>query len=145
MKLISKSPNDTIKAGEELANKLKNGGFVALYGNLGAGKTAFVSGLAKGLSCNEPVTSPTYTIMQEYKGEIPLYHFDMYRINNFDALYGTGFFDYLDTECVIAVEWSENIAFALPESLIKVTIEYGKSENERIITIELQGDYQTKD
>lgn len=136
MKLISTSYEQTVNAGITLGKTLIDGGFVALYGDLGAGKTAFVTGLAKGLSCDGDVTSPTYTIMQEYRGKTPLYHFDMYRISDPDSLYSTGFFDYVDTKCVIATEWSENIPFALPEHYIKVGIEYGEKENERIITTE---------
>ena len=135
--IYSNSYDETINIGIELGKKLiKTGGYIAMYGDRGAGKTAFVSGLAKGLGYDGDVSSPTYTIMHEYSGKIPLYHFDMYRIYDEDSLYSTGYYDYVGTKSVIAVEWSENIPFALPKSYIKITITQGQDENQRIINIE---------
>ncbi len=105
-----------------------------MFGGLGAGKTAFTRGLAAGLGIGDGVSSPTFALVHEYEGRCMLYHFDMYRINTYDDLYSTGFFDYEGCG-VMAIEWSENIEPFLPESRINVTISR-LSENEREITIE---------
>lgn len=136
LKITSHNTDETEKAGLALAKTLQAGDIVALKGGLGAGKTAFVRGLARGLGFDGEVTSPTYALMHEYTATLPLLHFDMYRINDMEALYSTGFFDFLDTNSVIAIEWSENIEFALPKGKITVTLSYGISENERVILIE---------
>ena len=112
------------------------GEVVAFFGTLGMGKTAFVRGMAKGLGIDESVSSPTYALVHEYEGRINLYHFDMYRVDGWDDLYSTGFFEYLEMGGVVAVEWSENIENALPDDTIFVTISVGENENERIIEIE---------
>ncbi|MBQ3889268.1 MAG: tRNA (adenosine(37)-N6)-threonylcarbamoyltransferase complex ATPase subunit type 1 TsaE, partial [Clostridia bacterium] len=107
---------------------------VAYFGGLGAGKTCFTAGLARGLGVVDDVHSPTFAIVNEYRGEIPLCHFDMYRVTTFDSLCSTGFFDYLDGSRVLAVEWSENIENALPaENVIRIQIERGAGDNERIL------------
>lgn len=130
------SPEETEKAGEELASILKPGDVVALYGGLGMGKTCFVRGLARGLNIDVEVSSPTFSLVNEYEGEdITLYHFDMYRVGSFDDLYSTGFFDYLDTDAVLAIEWSENIREVLPEGAVSVRFEKGQADNEREIEI----------
>ena len=104
-------------------------------GGLGAGKTAFVRGLAQGLGCSDEVSSPTFSLVHEYDGPVTLYHFDMYRIHSLDELYSTGFFDYLDCGGIMAIEWSENIAAVLEqERCIAVSIE-PDDENIRIITV----------
>ena len=127
---ISHSVTDTEKFAKEFAKKLKSGDVLALNGEMGAGKTAFVRGLAEGLSLTGEVCSPTYSIINEYGGEIPLFHFDMYRIVDADSVYSTGFFDYLDMDGIVVVEWSENILWAMPEDTITVLIEK-LSEDER--------------
>lgn len=133
---ITKSPKETIELGAKLGASLKNGDVVAMFGAMGMGKTAFTHGLALGLGVDDKqVSSPTFAIVQEYEGENKLYHFDMYRIESWDDLYSTGFFDYLDLGGILAVEWSENIENALPKNSIRVSFEAGKSENERKITI----------
>ena len=100
------------------------------------GKTAFTRGLARGLGCTGRVTSPTFTIVNEYRGSIPLFHFDMYRLESSDALFDIGWEDYLERGGVCAVEWSENVADAMPEGTVYVTIERApEGENARIITI----------
>ena len=132
---ISKSSSQTEKIGSVLGKALKNGDVVAIFGDMGAGKTAFVRGLASGMGLNAFVSSPTFALVHEYPGNPPLFHFDMYRINSWDDLYSTGFFDYMDIGGVIAVEWSENIETALPENSIKVLITQGKLPNERRIVI----------
>ena len=100
------------------------------------GKTAFTRGLARGLGCTGRVTSPTFTIVNEYSGTLPLFHFDMYRLDSSDALFDIGWEDYLERGGVCAVEWSENVADALPEDALTVTIARGSGENDRIITVE---------
>ena len=129
------SPEETEQIGALLAKKLTPGTVIAFEGDLGAGKTAFTRGLAKGLGCTEPVTSPTYTIVNEYiSGKMPLFHFDMYRLSSADDLFDIGWEDYLERGGVCAVEWSENVADAL-ENAITVTIEK-TGEESRKITIE---------
>lgn len=121
---------------QEFAQGLAAGDIVAFFGTLGMGKTAFTRGMAKGLGIEESVSSPTYALVHEYEGRINLYHFDMYRVDGWDDLYSTGFFEYLEMGGVVAVEWSENIENALPDNTIFVTISVGDNENERIIDIE---------
>ena len=136
MELITKSPEETEKLGAALAEKLLPGTVIAYRGDLGAGKTAFTRGLARGLGCTGRVTSPTFTIVNEYRGKIPLFHFDMYRLDSSDALFDIGWEDYLDRGGVCAVEWSENVADAMPAGTVYVTIERApEGENARIITI----------
>ena len=135
MEFITHSPEETEKIGEALAKSLRPGTILAYRGDLGAGKTAFTRGLARGLGCKETVTSPTYTIVNEYLGgRLPLFHFDMYRLASSDDLWDIGWEDYLDREGVCAVEWSENVQDAM-EDAITVTIEK-LGENTRQITIE---------
>ena len=129
------SPAETEKLGEALAKKLTPGTLIAYCGDLGAGKTAFTRGLARGLGCQDLVTSPTYTIVNEYlSGRLPLFHFDMYRLATSDDLWDIGWEDYLDRNGVCAVEWSENVADAM-ENAIWVRIEKVSDEGRRI-TIE---------
>lgn len=135
MEFITHSPEETEKIGEALAKSLQPGTILAYRGDLGAGKTAFTRGLARGLGCKETVTSPTYTIVNEYLGgRLPLFHFDMYRLASSDDLWDIGWEDYLDREGVCAVEWSENVQDAM-ENAVTVTIEK-LGENTRRITIE---------
>lgn len=135
MEFITHSPEETEKIGEALAKSLQPGTILAYRGDLGAGKTAFTRGLARGLGCKETVTSPTYTIVNEYLGgRLPLFHFDMYRLTSSDDLWDIGWEDYLDREGVCAVEWSENVQDAM-EDAITVTIEK-LGETTRRITIE---------
>ena len=135
MEYITNSPEETEALGAALANVLTPGTVIAYRGDLGAGKTAFTRGLARGLGCKELVTSPTYTIVNEYLGgRLPLFHFDMYRLRSADDLWDIGWEDYLDRGGVCAVEWSENVAEAM-EDAISVTIEK-LGEDTRRITIE---------
>lgn len=123
---ISNSPEETEKVAAEIAKDLKKGDFVAFYGDLGAGKTAFSRGLVKALApeCIDLVHSPTFAIVNEYIGEkISIFHFDMYRIKDEDDLFSTGFYDYEERNGIILAEWSENIPFAVPENAVKVVIE----------------------
>jgi len=131
----SHSPSETEKLGAALAQRLSAGTILAYRGDLGAGKTAFTRGLARGLGCSELVTSPTYTIVNEYLGgRLPLFHFDMYRLASSDDLWDIGWEDYLDRNGICAVEWSENVDDAM-EDAIYVTIEKTGEESRRI-TIE---------
>ena len=135
MQFISNSPAQTEAVGAALARILHPGTVIAYRGDLGAGKTAFTRGLARGLGVNDPVTSPTYTIVNEYLGgRMPLFHFDMYRLHSADDLWDIGWEDYLERGGVCAVEWSENVAEAM-EKPITVTIEKTGEESRRI-TIE---------
>lgn len=134
MTYISKSPEETEDIAKEFAKGLKNGDFVAMYGDLGAGKTAFVRGMGASLCPDEHVSSPTYTIVNEYEGDgVKLCHFDMYRITDDEELYSIGFYDY--TDCIMVCEWSEKIGYALPDTYYKVTMIKGEGDT-REITIE---------
>ena len=135
MEFITNSPAETEKVGAALGKILRPGPVIAYRGDLGAGKTAFTRGLARGLGSEEMVTSPTYTIVNEYLGgRLPLFHFDMYRLASSDDLWDIGWEDYLDRNGVCAVEWSENVADAM-EDPISITIEK-LGEDSRRITIE---------
>ena len=129
---ITRSAEETEHLGQSLARELAPGAVVALFGGLGAGKTAFVRGLARGLRVSGDVCSPTYALVHEYEG---LIHFDMYRVESPEDLASTGWYDYLGRDCVIAVEWSEHIESELPEDCIRVHISPGNTENERKIAI----------
>ena len=119
---ITKSTSETEKIGYEFAQTLRPSDFVAMFGDLGAGKTAFVRGAAQYLAPQARVQSPTYTIVNEYPAKIPFYHFDMYRIDDEDSLVSTGYFDYIENG-ICAAEWSEKIEDFLPEEHFIVTIE----------------------
>ena len=135
MQYITNSPAETEAIGAALGNILPAGTVIAYRGDLGAGKTAFTRGLARGLGCRELVTSPTYTIVNEYLGgRCPLFHFEMYRLRSSDDLWDIGWEDYLDRGGVCAVEWSENVDDAM-EDAIYITIEKLGEESRRI-TIE---------
>ena len=135
MEFITHSPEETEKIGEKLGQALSPNTVLAFRGDLGTGKTAFTRGLARGLGCTEQVTSPTYTIVNEYlSGKIPLFHFDMYRLASADDLWDIGWEDYLDRGGICAVEWSENVREAMEDALI-ITIEK-LGEDSRRITVE---------
>ena len=135
MTFYTNSPAETEAVGVALGRALQPGAVIAYRGDLGAGKTAFTRGLARGLGCGEQVTSPTYTIVNEYlTGRMPLFHFDMYRLKSADDLWDIGWDDYLERGGVCAVEWSENVEDAMEEA-IYVTIEKTGIDSRRI-TIE---------
>lgn len=131
----SNSAAETEAVGEWLAEQLQGTEVIAMLGGLGMGKTAFVRGLARGLGIEDGVSSPTFALVHQYDGTFPLYHFDMYRVDGWDDLYSTGFFDYLDTG-VLVIEWSENIEAALPEKRITVTIAPCEQDGQRTISVE---------
>ena len=134
MEFITNSPAETEALGAALGKQLTAGTVIAYRGDLGAGKTAFTRGLARGLGCTELVTSPTYTIVNEYlSGRLPLFHFDMYRLHSSDDLWDIGWEDYLERGGICAVEWSENVADAM-ENAISVCVEK-LGEDQRRITI----------
>ncbi len=130
------SPSETEKVAFSLAKSVPYGKVIAMFGDLGAGKTAFTRGFAKGMGITADVSSPTFALVNEYRGECKtLYHFDMYRISGWDDLYSTGYFDYLDEGASLIIEWSENIEAVLPDDCIRVTINKTDDINERIIEI----------
>lgn len=130
----STSVQQTEQFARELAAKLRPNDVLAFRGGMGVGKTAFVRGLADGLGDSSEVSSPTFAIVHEYRCTPKLYHFDMYRITSVEDLYSTGFFDYLETGAILAIEWSELIESALPEDVITVTIAAGQGDT-RTITV----------
>ena len=137
MQIQTHSPEETEAVGRKLAAQWQPGDVLAYYGDLGAGKTAFTRGLAAGLGVTEPVTSPTYTIVNEYlSGRLPLFHFDMYRLGSADELFDIGWEDYLARGGICAVEWSENVEEALTGALRITITKDPADENVRTITIE---------
>ena len=137
MEYISNSAQETEALGERLAARLRPGDVIAYTGDLGAGKTAFTLGLARGLGVIDRVTSPTFTIVNEYEGgRLPLFHFDMYRLGSADELFDIGWEDYLARGGVCAVEWSENVGDALEEDTIRVDIRRGDTDQQRRISIQ---------
>lgn len=136
MEWITNSEQETEQLGRRLGQALQPGSVIAYTGDLGAGKTAFTRGLASGLEIPERVTSPTFTIVNEYEGgRLPLFHFDMYRLGSADELFDIGWEDYLARGGVCAVEWSENIEEALDEEPIRIDIRRGEHDNQRRISI----------
>lgn len=137
MEFITNSEGETEALGVRLAEALAPGAVIAFTGGLGAGKTAFTRGLARGLGITDRVASPTFTIVNEYEGgRLPLFHFDMYRLGSADELFHIGWEDYLARGGVCAVEWSENVAGALEEGAILVDICRGALDSQRIVSIE---------
>ena len=136
IKIKTSSPAETIEFAEKIGKLLHGGDVIAYKGGLGAGKTTFTRGLAVGMGMPDEVFSPTFALVNEYRGKgLTLYHFDMYRIMNAEALETTGFYDYLSEDSVAACEWSENIADCLPENVITITISHCGGD-EREITVE---------
>ena len=137
MEYRSNSPGETEALGAALAKLLWPGAVVAFTGDLGAGKTAFVRGMAQGLGVAGRVTSPTFTIVNEYEGgRLPLFHFDLYRLASSDELFEIGWEDYLRRGGVCAVEWSENAAGALERDTVRVDLRRGADDGQRVITIQ---------
>lgn len=135
IQFVSQSTQDTEALGSRVASVLKGQEEIAMFGDLGAGKTAFTRGLCAGLGIGEGVNSPTFAIVNAYDGKYPVYHFDMYRITCADDLFATGFYDYLG-QGIIIIEWSENIEDELEPDCIRITIGKTDHENKRIFTIE---------
>ena len=141
MTITTRSEEETVKAGEGFGERLRPGDVIAFTGELGAGKTAFIRGIARGMKLDSRVSSPTFTIVNEYLGEVPLFHFDMYRLGDADELFEIGWEDYMERGGVCAVEWSENVAGAFPPDTIYVDIAKN-GETERVITITQPGERQ---
>ncbi len=137
---ITNSVEETIAAAEEVAARLSAGDIILYEGDMGAGKTHFTKGIAKYLGIDDEITSPTFALVNEYYGDVPLFHFDLYRIESYDDLYAIGFFDYLDRGGIIAAEWSENISELKSElgEVISVCIEKLSETGRRIM---LSGKY----
>lgn len=136
MEFITNSVEETLAAAEKVAASLSAGDIILYEGDMGAGKTHFTKGIARYLGVDDEVTSPTFALVNEYEGRLPLFHFDLYRIDSYDDLYAIGFFDYLDRGGIIAAEWSENIAELKDELGEVVTVCIEKlSETGRRITV----------
>ncbi len=137
-RLISHSVAQTEAAGETLGKRLKNGSVLAFFGGMGVGKTALTRGIVRGLGSADPVSSPTFSIVNTYKGkEGNIHHFDMYRITSPEDLESTGYYDYLDGKSILLIEWSENVEDELPKDAIAVTLEKGDGDTDRVITVGL--------
>ena len=132
MEIITNNESETVNEGEKLGHKLKPGAVVALYGELGAGKTAFTRGIATGLGISANVSSPTFTIVNEYPGDPPLFHFDMYRLEDENELFNIGWDDYYDRGGICVVEWSEKIPGAFHTGTITVKIDNLGNNSRRI-------------
>lgn len=131
---ISRSPEETVELGRRIGERLRGGDIIAFRGGLGAGKTTMTRGIALGMGLRDEVSSPTFALVNEYRGKLKLCHFDMYRITRALDLESTGFFDYLSDDCVIVIEWSENIAEELPQGY--TVIELSRSDGDtREITV----------
>jgi tRNA threonylcarbamoyladenosine biosynthesis protein TsaE len=138
--LITESEEETVAAGSELAASLKSGDVVSLSGPLGAGKTCFIRGIAVGLGVNrDDIKSPSFTLVNEYYGSMPLYHFDLYRLKEISELYGIGWDDYLMRDGVVVVEWGEKAKGRLPDSRIEISIKI-LSENKRHLEVAIIGE-----
>lgn len=135
IKYISLSTNDTEDLGAHIAQVLTGSEVIALYGDLGAGKTALTRGLCSALGVRDGVASPTFAIVNAYSGKFPIYHFDMYRITSADDLFATGYFDYLNTGLII-IEWSENIEEELDDHVIRIKIRKTEQQETRVFEIE---------
>lgn len=137
------SADETIALGEQIGRKLLKGDVIAFKGDLGAGKTTITRGISIGLGLGDNVTSPTFSLVNEYRGkEKSLIHFDMYRISNTDDIELTGFWDYIEEGCILAVEWSENISDVIPKNSVIISI---KRTGDNIREIEIIGDERFDD
>ena len=134
-RFVSNSVRETEAYAEKFASTVRENDVIAFEGSMGMGKTAFTRGFMRGLGGEDAVSSPTFALVNEYKGRLTVYHFDMYRVTTWDDLYSTGFFDYLDSGAVLIIEWSENIAGALPDNTIYIKISPGENANQRVIEI----------
>lgn len=139
MQIITHSVEETVQLGELIGSFLKEGMCICLDGDLGAGKTHLTKGIAKGLGISEDITSPTFTIIQEYDARLKLFHFDMYRLSDESELYAIGFEDYLKQQGVLVIEWSPIARRILPEDRLEIGMEYTEMANERRISFRSSG------
>ncbi|QIB28208.1 tRNA (adenosine(37)-N6)-threonylcarbamoyltransferase complex ATPase subunit type 1 TsaE [Caloranaerobacter azorensis] len=139
VKIKTNSPEETYSFGYRLGKLLKSGDILCLNGDLGAGKTTLTQSIAKGLDVEDYVTSPTFTLINEYEGRYPVYHFDVYRIDDIDEMYDLGFEEYIYSEGVTIIEWASIIEDILPLERLDITIKRGKEIDEREIIIEAKG------
>ena len=140
LKFHTESAEETAKIGEGLGKLLSPGDIVCLSGDLGAGKTAFTQGIARGLEVKDYVTSPTYTIINEYEGRVPLYHFDVYRLNDVEEMYELGYEEYFFGDGVVVLEWADMVSDIIPEDRLWITILNTKGDNSREIIMEPAGE-----
>ncbi len=141
MKYITNSYEETERAAADFAGTLKGGEVIAMYGGLGAGKTAFVRGMARAIGISSHITSPTFTIVNEYEGRLPLYHFDVYRISDPEELYEIGYDEYIGSDGICVIEWAELIEDILPEQYIRIDIRKNSAmgDDYREITVKYIG------
>ena len=137
--IITKSPEETKNLGKEISKIIKPGDLLAFYGELGAGKTCFIQGISLGLEVKDYVTSPSFTIINEYQGKIPIYHFDLFRFDNAEEILELGYEEYFYGEGLIVIEWAEKIEQFLPKEHLKIDIKF-KDCYERTISFISQGD-----
>lgn len=140
LKFITECVEETSRIGEKLGKQLKMGNIICLSGDLGAGKTAFTKGVAKGLGVEDYVTSPTYTIINEYEGILPLYHFDVYRLNDVEEMYELGYEEYFFGDGVVVLEWADIVKEIIPKERLWITILNTKGDNTREIIMEPTGE-----
>ena len=139
LKLNTESVEETLQIGEQLGKLLDKGNIVCLSGDLGAGKTSFAQGIAKGLGVKDYVTSPTYTIINEYEGRLPLYRFDVYRLNDVEEMHELGYEEYFFSDGVVVLEWADMVRDIIPGERLWITILNTKGDNSREIIIEPTG------
>jgi tRNA threonylcarbamoyladenosine biosynthesis protein TsaE len=139
-KIVSKSAEQTFMIGEALGRLLKQGDIICLTGDLGAGKTAFTKGIGKGLEIKEFITSPTYTIINEYEGTLPLYHFDVYRLEGVEEMLELGYEEYFYGDGAVVVEWADIVKDIIPQERLWITIVKGREEDVREIIFDASGD-----
>ena len=137
--IITKSPEETKKLGKEVSKLVKPGDLLAFYGELGAGKTCFIQGISRGLKVKDYVTSPTFTIINEYQGKIPIFHFDLFRLNNAEEILELSYKEYFYGEGLTVIEWAEKIEQFLPKEHLKIDIKF-KDRYQRTISFIPQGD-----
>ncbi len=141
--ILSLNEESTQRLGRCFGRFAFPGSFFALYGDLGAGKTVFARGLGGGLSISEPITSPTFTIVLQYMGRLPFFHFDAYRLNSEEELYAIGYDDYLSANGVVLMEWPGNVPQALPNARLEISIAYD-ADTRRSITLQAEGEQHVR-
>ena len=144
LKIISKSAEQTYKLGEYLGKVLQQGDIICLTGDLGAGKTAFTKGIGIGLDIKEFITSPTYTIINEYDGRISLFHFDVYRLEGVEEMYELGYEEYFFGDGAVVIEWADIVKDIIPQERLWITILRGKEEDTREIMFDASGERYQK-